>query len=143
MEKEVLISLKGTQNLKGEEPQIIELVTTGTMRKQEEGFLISYQESEMTGLEGVVTTFEVEKNRISLRREGAVRSEMIFEEGHKNESLYDVGFGALLLGVTAKQVRSDLSECGGIFHFSYDIEVEHIPMGYNTYHVEVHEPLKT
>lgn len=143
MEKEVLISVKGTQNLKGEEPQVIELMTTGTLSSSRDGYSVSYEESEMTGMEGVTTTFQVEAGKIALRREGAVHSEMIFQEGKKNESLYDVGFGALLLGVTARQVRSNLSEGGGVFHFAYDIEVEHVPMGYNTYHVEVHEPLKS
>ncbi len=142
MEKDVLISLKGTQNLKGEDPQVIELVTQGKLWQQENAFFVSYQESEMTGLEGVVTTFEIERDKISLKREGALHSNMIFEEGKKNESLYDMGFGALLLGVTSKQVRSNLSEHGGVFHFTYDIEIEHVPMGCNSYHVEVHEPLQ-
>lgn len=64
MEKDVLISLKGTQNLKGEDPQVIELVTQGKLWRQENAFFVSYQESEMTGLEGVVTTFEIEQDKI-------------------------------------------------------------------------------
>ena len=81
MEKPVIISIKSTQNMDGQE-DTIELVTQGVLRhSEEEGFALVYPESELTGLEGTLTTFRIAPDRITLLREGTINSEMIFEEG--------------------------------------------------------------
>ena len=55
MEKPVIISIKSTQNMDGQE-DTIELVTQGVLRhSEEEGFALVYPESELTGLEGTLT----------------------------------------------------------------------------------------
>ena len=70
MEKPVIISIKSTQNMDGQE-DTIELVTQGVLRhSEEEGFALVYPESELTGLEGTLTTFRIAPDRITLLREG-------------------------------------------------------------------------
>ena len=61
MEKPVIISVRGTQQSNPEEKEdVMELVTQGVLSgSQEEGYVLSYQESELTGLEGTTTTFLV------------------------------------------------------------------------------------
>lgn len=139
MEKEVLISIRGTQKSEGEEPQVIELTTDGKLYRDGETLCVSYVESEMTGLNGSVTTFLVKDGGIQLRREGPVNSTMTFVEGEKTESLYDLGFGAMLLGVSARKVKANLCENGGTLFVDYAVEVEHVPVGTNTYEIEVRE----
>ncbi len=81
MVKPVLIAITGTQQLAGEKPESIQLVTEGSYCC-EPGFIrFSYVESEMTGMEGVVTSFTVEDEQNSLRRVGKVNSEMVFVHG--------------------------------------------------------------
>jgi len=138
MEKNVLISIRGTQKADGEAPQVIELTTDGKLSRKSGVYSVSYVESEVTGMKDVVTTFRVYPDQIVLVREGPLKSEMIFAEGRKNESLYDLGFGALLVGVQAKKVSSDLNEEGGKLFVDYSVEVEHTLMGTNTYEIEVH-----
>ena len=53
--------------------------------------------------------------------------------------LYDAGMAALLVGVEAKSMTVLLNEHGGIFDFSYEIDVEHSGCGVNSYHVEIRE----
>lgn len=60
MEKDVVISIKGMQNYEGEDSDTIELVTEGRLTRDEGGYTLSYQESELTGLEGTLTTIQVE-----------------------------------------------------------------------------------
>ena len=139
MEKEVLISIRGTQRSDGEEPQVIELTTDGKLYRDGETLCVSYVESEMTGLEGSVTTFRVENGRVQLKREGPVNSTMTFVEGEKTESLYDLGFGAMLLGVSARKVETNLQESGGTLLVDYTVEVEHVLVGSNTYEIEVRQ----
>ena len=57
MMKTVVLSIRGQQHYADQEPEVIELVTEGTLEKTEQGWSISYEESDLTGLEGVKTTF--------------------------------------------------------------------------------------
>ena len=137
MEQNAVISIAGTQQFGMDEPETIELVTQGHYH-YEPGFAeISYVETQMTGLEGTLTTFTIEGNVVTLTRTGPVRSEMRFAIGQPHDSLYDTGFAALLLRVCATRLTVLLNERGGIFDLEYDIEIEHTACGTNRYHIEV------
>ena len=140
MKKEVVLSLRGTQSYEGQEPDVIELVTEGTMEFYDGGWNISYEESDLTGLAGVTTTFRVEPGRVILDRTGNLRSRMVFEEDVKNEALYDLGFGSLLISICAKRIMVDLDENGGKLLIDYTVEVEQSMSSRNTYELII-EPI--
>ena len=108
MKHTVMLSLVGKQSYEGQEPDVIELVTGGTMEFRDGGWDISYQESELTGLEGVTTTFRLEPGQVTLERVGPLRSQMVFQEGVPHESLYEMEFGALLMTVCAKRIEASI-----------------------------------
>lgn len=137
MKKEVLISILGVQSYENDEPQKLELVTNGVLEIEENRTRLLYEETEMTGMDGVHTAFEIYPDQVVLDRTGTVESRMVFREGERKESLYDMGFGALLLTVTATKVKSAIDENGGTMDLAYNIEVEHSARGINTYHIEV------
>lgn len=134
----VLITIAGTQRFGGEAPETIELVTHGTYSYEPGCITLSYVETEMTGLEGTVTTFTIEDEvKATLRRSGRIESTMVFVLGQRDDSLYDTGFGTLLLSVCAKQMTVLLNERGGIFDLEYSIDIEHTACGTNSYHIEI------
>ena len=138
MAQSVLISIAGTQRFLGEEPETIELVTNGSYSYEPGLITISYVETEMTGLEGVVTTFTIEDERkVTLRRVGKVNSRMVFVLGQRDESLYDCGFGTLLIAVCARQMTVLLNERGGVFDLEYSIDIDSSACGTNSYHIEI------
>ena len=53
MKHKVLLSITGKQSYYDQEPEVMELVTEGTMEFTNGGWDISYQESDLTGLQGV------------------------------------------------------------------------------------------
>ena len=138
MVKPVLIAITGTQQLAGEKPESIQLVTEGSYCC-EPGFIrFSYVESEMTGMEGVVTSFTVEdEQKLTLGRVGKVNSEMVFVQGQRHESLYDAGMAALLVGVELQELTVLLNEHGGVLDLEYRVEVEHALCSRNHYHIEI------
>ena len=71
MKQEVTLAIEGRQTYPGQEPEIIQLVTDGVMEFRNDGWDISYEESELTGLEGVTTTFRIEPEKVTLTRTGA------------------------------------------------------------------------
>ena len=88
MEKDVIISIRGTQDYSGTDPDTMELVTEGKLAVQDGALCLSYEESELTGMEGTTTVFQVEPEKVTLLRLGSVQSEMVFEEGRRHMSLY-------------------------------------------------------
>ena len=81
MKHKVLLSIIGKQSYRDQEPEVIELVTEGVMEFKNGGWDISYQESDLTGLQGVTTTFRVEPDKVTLMRTGSLRSTMEFQVG--------------------------------------------------------------
>ena len=75
----VILSIKGRQTYRDQEPDCIELVTEGTLEYRDGGWDIRYEESALTGLEGVTTVFRVERDQILLDRTGKLRSRAVFK----------------------------------------------------------------
>ena len=137
MKKEVNLSIEGRQTYQDQKPEIIELVTDGTMEFRNGGWDISYEESELTGLAGVTTTFRVEPGKVTLTRKGALNSQMIFQEGVVHESLYQMPFGALMLSVKTTSVFFDIVPDGGVIDLRYHISIENTEAGVIDYHLDI------
>ena len=133
----VMLHIRGTQRYQDQEPEVIELTTEGTLQKQKEVWEISYEESDLTGLAGVTTTFRVGPRGVVLKRTGNIENQMIFMEGRKHESLYRLDFGALMLTVMATKVESAITEQGGTVDIHYNIEIEDTNAGMVEYHIVV------
>ena len=137
MKKNVMLSIEGRQSYAEQEPEIIELVTEGTLEQTEFGWIISYEESELTGMQGVTTTFQIEDKKLTLTRTGRLNSQMIFQEGIRHESLYQMEFGALMLSVCARKIHTQLSADGGVIDLAYGIEIEQTEAGVIEYHLDI------
>lgn len=134
---DVILSLTGKQINPGCEPETIELITKGTLEPIENGWQISYEESDLTGLAGVTTKFRLEGDQVTLDRSGKLNSQMVFREGVSHNSLYEMEFGALMISVCAKLVRYEISEQGGTVDLIYTIEIEQSDGGRIEYHLEL------
>ena len=134
----VLLSISGTQRFGEDAPETTELVTEGELARQGDALVLSYAESELTGMEGTLTTFQVEKNgRVTLLRMGEFNSQMVFEEGRQHTSLYETPFGELTVDIQTSRLRHNLSERGGVMDIKYSIAVEPTTTGRNCFKIRV------
>ena len=133
----VMLNVRGVQNYSDGEPEVIELTTEGTMERQKEVWEIAYEESDLTGLDGVTTAFRVGPRGVILRRTGKLENQMIFMEGRRHESLYQIDIGALMIAVKATKVQSAVNEQGGTVDIHYQIEIEDTAMGTVEYHLDI------
>ena len=133
----VMLNVRGVQRYQDQEPEIIELTTEGTMERQKEVWELSYEESDLTGLAGVTTAFRVGPRGVVLKRTGKIQNQMIFMEGRRHESLYQIDIGALMIAVRATSVKSALSDQGGTVDIIYNIEIEDTAMGTMEYHLTI------
>ena len=137
MRRDVVLSIRGRQTYADQEPEVIELVTEGVMELHDGGWDIRYEESQLTGLEGVTTTFRVEPGKVILTRAGKLSSQMVFQEGLSHDSLYQMAFGTLMLTVRALQVFFDITPDGGTIDLVYEINIENTQAGVIDYHLEI------
>ena len=133
----VMLSIRCEQYFDGIDPDETELMTEGTMALTEDGMVLSYEESELTGMEGTTTTFEVKGPRVTLTRSGKVNSQMIFEEGRRHTSLYETPFGELTVDIQTSYLKHNLTERGGVMEIKYSIAVEHTVTGRNCFKIRV------
>ena len=146
MENNVIISIQGKQSFEAQDDDTIELVTEGCLEPDgDDGYTLSYQESELTGLEGTRTTIQVEGEQVTLLREGGVNSQMVFQEGRRHMSLYSTPYGNMEIGVRARRLNSTLELTGGRLEIDYDIEINHMLAGQSLFRIDVREntPVKS
>ena len=139
MEKNVVISIKGTQKYEDTPPDVIELVTEGRLTRDEGGYTLTYQESEVTGLEGTLTTILVDGEQVTLMRAGEINAQMVFQEGRRHLSMYNTPYGAMAIGVNTRHLLADLNDQGGDIEIDYAIEVDHAIAGRNIFQIKVRE----
>ncbi len=137
MKRDVVLSLTGSQSYMEQEPDVIEFITGGILEVEDSCCRISYEESELTGLEGVHTSFLLEDDCITLTRTGKLQSQMVFRQGVSHESLYHMEFGALMISVCASDVSWNVNEYGGRIDLKYRIEIEQSAAGTVDYHLEI------
>lgn len=133
----VILSIQGRQSYAGQAPDVIRLETEGIMEFRSGGWDITYEESDLTGLAGVTTTFRVEPGKIILSRTGKLSSTMFFQEGVSHDSLYQMDFGTLMITVRATRVFYDLMEDGGSVDLVYYIVIENTEAGEIDYHLDI------
>ena len=110
MEKEVIISIKGMQKYENAELDTIELVTWGRLERDGESFTLSYQESAVTGMDGTLTTFQIEPERVTLLRVGEYTSQMVFQEGRRHMSMYNTPYGTMSIGVNTRHLTAQVGD---------------------------------
>ena len=142
--KDVLISITGSQHAPGEYPvtdeeNSIQLVTDGSYQYGDEGCLLSYQESPLTGMEGTTTTFLVHPDRVTMVRRGSVNGELRFQKGQRHCFLYETPFGAMTMGIRTQRLKTALGEHGGSMDIIYTVDMNEVPLGKNVFQIDVRE----
>lgn len=137
MKQSVVLSIIGRQSYLDQDPEQLELVTEGVLEDRGNSWVLSYEETELTGMAGVTTTFIVEPDKITLKRTGKLNSQMVFQEGVSHDSLYEMEFGALMISVCANRVMADICHDGGMIDLIYTIELEQSASGTIDYHLDI------
>lgn len=134
---DVMLSIVGEQYFEGADPDETRLMTPGTMTIEGETVTLTYEETELTGMEGTTTKFVVDGDVITLIRSGAVNSQMVFQEGVQHTSLYETPFGELAVDIQTSYLAYNLNEHGGTMDMKYSIAVDHTVTGRNRFEIKV------
>ena len=137
--KDVIISVTGVQQgVNG--PDAMELVTAGQDGQDEKETLLTWQESELTGMEGTKTSLRVQRDGVVLSREGKLNTRMEFEEGKKRYFLYETPFGSATMGLNTRRIVNRLGLHGGEIEIDYSVDMDQTVVGRNRFFIRVQEP---
>ena len=137
--KDVIISVTGFQNGR-HGPDSMQLITAGQYGVDADEIKLTWDESELTGLEGTRTSITIQPRSVVVRREGEMNSTLEFEEGRKSYFLYETPFGSATMGVDTQRIRSCLDFHGGEMEIEYTLDVNQTIVGRNRFYIRVQEP---
>ena len=109
----------------GPEPNESVLTSYGVVEKTEDGTVrISYEDSEITGLEGCLTTFcLVPDGSVVLLRRGDVRTCMIFRRGTRQVCEYGAEGNVPSVVLHTHRLEFEIGEARGVLFVEYSVEI--------------------
>ena len=121
MGKKAIISVISNANI--EEDDMIEGVSPGSFEKIEDGFKATYEETEISGMEGTTTILTIKENQVILEREGTTSTKMIFKEDEDSIVLYNTPYGMLEIAISTNNLDVKIDEDGGKLDIEYEMSV--------------------
>ena len=137
--KKVTISIRGMPAVASGEGEEFELMTDGEYSHKDGVSTFSYVESVLTGLDGLLTTFSVEPDRVVMRRAGGLSGDMIFSEKQKHHFLYETPFGSIMMGIDMHSIKKNMSDDGGSIEIRYNIDVDNVTVSRNLFMIRITE----
>ncbi len=119
MDKDAIIRVSSIQN--NDEDECIEIVSPGSFFKEDDEYVATYEETELSGLGDTLTTFRIGENYFNLIREGDVNTNMEFKNGSSSSILYNTPHGGLSIKIKTNDVYIDINEAGGKVKVDYDV----------------------
>ena len=139
MMKDVIISINSLFSFEEGEEQQMEFTTDGYYFYEDEVGCLSYEETEVTGLEGTRTSLFVMPDQVVVDREGTVTSRMIFKEGLKSAFQYATPFGSATMGINTRRITQNMGLNGGRVEIDYVVDMEHMVASRNKFEITVTE----
>ena len=131
---QVVITIEGSQaDVFEQEPdELVQFSTDGEYTCVDGCGVLTYPESELTGMAGTLTT-------ITFTRTGTVTSRMVFAPGARNTFLYQTPYGTSTVGLETQRYRSTLGERGGVLDLLYVVDFDHACANRNQLKITVRE----
>ncbi len=119
--QKILLTIRGS--LIEDEPEgAVEFVTEGTLHRSTDGYMLEYDESALTGIEGVTTRLKLEGETVTLERSGAIDTHMVFSPGSVFQSSLG-SQGAAYMSIFATRIESHLQEKSGSLCLEYEMNI--------------------
>ena len=123
----------------GADDNTIDFTTDGLYSFDGDTASLTYQESEVTGMEGTRTSVVVTPEKVVVDRDGTVTSRMVFEPGKKHAFLYDTPVGSATMHMATRDLRQRFNEHGGQVEIDYVLDMEHAFASRNRFRLTVKE----
>ena len=143
-EKPVLINLLAIAKHEHAPDYPIQFMTRGLLHLGDhDDAVLEYTESQQDEETGEISTAQItlsmEKNRVTMTRQGDFSSMMVFVPEQRFEGVYRTPFGDMDMAVYARRVRCDIGEKKGSVHLKYQLDLQGAYASTNELHLEYAE----
>ena len=117
--------IKIPEELAAGEPEVLEINTDGFISREGGRVEFSYDETELTGMEGAKTAIsfsEDEPALVTMVRTGSVSTALVFESGKRHHCVYKTPYMPFEVCVHTVKVENDIKEKHSLF-IDYIIEI--------------------
>lgn len=127
MTKNVLIKVCGMQ-MEINQSENIEITTVGKYYKKEGKHYIFYDEIIDCNQPPVKNSIKIYDDKVEISKKGGTNTQMFFETGKKNTSMYNTPFGAIEIGICAHEIHFEEAGDEIMLALRYDLEMngEHV-----------------
>lgn len=116
----------------------IEMITEATLDKNDDCFIINYDESGLTETEGSRTRLKIYKHKMLLTKIGSFSSKMEFEEGNSYSDFYTTPYGSFDLDFLTVSYINNLNDNGrGSVEVEYKIVFGKTGESYNKLKINI------
>ena len=99
--------------------------------------MLSYEESELSGLEGHQTNLRLHSDAVDMERVGEFGVSMHFERGKQHLTQYETPYGPIAVSVFGNQVYHAIDENGGKVRLGYVLDLDGAQSYENTLSIDV------
>lgn len=138
--KQVKVTITGKQYDKQGEETVLELVSVGRYYHKAGIDYVTYQETEVSGMEGTTTLLKIYSDYVVLIRTGSVEQKMVFQLGHTHSGSYITPYGRFFITVITKELNVNITQDDlGKIEIHYDIKLDGEWVNHNILTVKVRE----
>ena len=143
-QKSVLINLLAIAKYEHAPDYPVQFMTKGILHLGDrDDAVLEYTESQQDEETGEITTAQItlalEKNRVTMTRQGDYSNTMVFIPEQRFEGVYQTPFGNMDMAVYARGVRCDIGEQKGSVHLKYQLDIQGAYASTNELHLEYAE----
>ena len=145
--KDIMLRIIGKQinrNNQVQDEDSVEFMTEGKFYRKNGSTYIVYEESEMSGIQGVKTTLRIDdaSGDVRMKRFGSgviMDTVMEFSKGKRFNSLYETPFGAVPMEILTNKIVNDLEpeEAKGRLFIDYEISLKGLSETRSLLNIEV------
>ena len=122
MKKKAIVTIKS--NASEDSDDLLEVVSVGEFNVVEDSFIVKYDETELSGMEGTKTTMIIKNDSFDLIREGTTETRMEFKKNKENVVLYKTPYGIINIKTYTKKLNINVNETGGTIEVTYMLILE-------------------
>ena len=124
MRKNVIMTVVGCVKNEGLPEDVVKLFTTGYLSGEDDCWKLKYTETDPETSERSHVTLQMEKNSVSMSRDGFGRTLMQFTPGRRFEGMYQTPFGDMSIGIFPNQVSYRVDSEKGEIDLSYRLDIQ-------------------
>lgn len=106
----------------GETTEKVEMDTTCTYYGTKDNYTIEFDEIFAEDMKSHTTLRVKNGNCVHLLRQGSINSELIIEKSVRHNCAYSTPYGELMVGITASDIISRISENGAYLKMNYTVD---------------------